>query len=335
LQMESAWILTNVAASDDTKHTKMVVDLGVIPTLTAIVKSPSMMGKLRHTCLEVISNIAGDSAKYRDILLDMGYINEILRLDKERNRSRCNCDFIWMLRSFCGRTMSPPKWEHIKDIVPIMVNVAFDNKAVERDIINALAALDDLSFTYEEEIVKQVTNDKKVTEFIKLMDHKNAHIQYHATATWANLLATKDNTFVEMVIKSCDVLNILTKKLSTVSTSTEPALLCLSNIAATSSKHLQTVIDCKGLLPSVITVCGDEKYHPKIRKEAIMVLLNACLSADDHQIEALMLYGAAFVLNTYAVKFGADSKETADVLDTLQVLRRMKALALKMIDHKG
>jgi len=328
LQIEAAWILANVAASPCTLHTKMVVDLGVIPTLLSLVKAPSSVAELKHTCLDVLSNIAGDSAKYRDILFDAGCVNDIMTLYQQRNISDDN--FTWMLRAFCSHIKPPPKWDHVKDIVPVMVRTAASTFSSDKSIGFAVAAIYDLCWSHEEEICKQLTKDGKVSEFVKLIEHKTMVVRQEMITVWAHLMTTKDDTFVELAIKH-GLLNSLVKTLHS-SIETRMVLMCIANITA-SEKQIQAAIDCKGLVQSVIMV-ADVKKDPKIQMEAVVVLLNICLYGDANQVKTLMFYGAAFVLHAYVNEFAHCLVPHPNVADSERALLRMKNLSIGIADQK-
>lgn len=72
VQFESAWALTNIAASSDTN---VVVEACAVPPLVSLLKSSDC--KVREQAAWCLGNIAGDRQAYRDSVLHAGAVDPL------------------------------------------------------------------------------------------------------------------------------------------------------------------------------------------------------------------------------------------------------------------
>lgn len=77
LLFESLWILTNIAAGP-TSHTTAIVDLNFLPLLVGCLRHPC--GAVRTQAAWAIGNIVGDREGYRDIVLNAGVLDPLLKI---------------------------------------------------------------------------------------------------------------------------------------------------------------------------------------------------------------------------------------------------------------
>lgn len=103
LQFEATWALTNVAS---TQYTSVVVDLGIVPTLANLCKSPS--ADVREQSVWCLGNIAGDGCKYRDMILGVpnAVNNILLNVAHPENISMLR-NATWALSNFCRGKPQP------------------------------------------------------------------------------------------------------------------------------------------------------------------------------------------------------------------------------------
>jgi hypothetical protein len=72
VQFETAWAITNVAA---TEYTAQVVEAGATPGLIRLLESPAAI--VREQAAWCLGNIAGDCPKFRDFVLSSGALRSV------------------------------------------------------------------------------------------------------------------------------------------------------------------------------------------------------------------------------------------------------------------
>ncbi len=90
LTFELLWAITNIV----TGPSEYLVSLGCIPKIIHILKTNSSL-EVREQAIWALGNIAGDSASYRDEMLEIGILSILLQ--ELNNNSHTNA-FLWTCR---------------------------------------------------------------------------------------------------------------------------------------------------------------------------------------------------------------------------------------------
>ena len=132
LQVEAAWALTNIASGTQ-QQTQTIIDKGGMRLFVDSLKSANL--DLVEQCIWALGNISADSTNYRDIIISIGGVENLLSVyDAIKNHIERHQNWVWALSNLCRGTPSPdPK--HTLSTIPYFLNIILqENKNIE--IIN-------------------------------------------------------------------------------------------------------------------------------------------------------------------------------------------------------
>ncbi|KAI3464631.1 hypothetical protein Pfo_021294 [Paulownia fortunei] len=138
LQCEAARVLKNIA-SGTSENTEIVIDYGAIPAFVKLLESSNL--EIREQAAWALGNIAGDSPRCRDIVLNCGALHPLLMLLNEHKKLSFLRIGIWTLSNFLEGEPEPP-FEQLESAIPILASLIItDDEAVLREACWALLYL--------------------------------------------------------------------------------------------------------------------------------------------------------------------------------------------------
>ncbi|OEL26670.1 Importin subunit alpha-4 [Dichanthelium oligosanthes] len=278
LQMEAAWVLTNIAASD---YTLLVAECGAVPRLVELLGSPN--ANIRHQAIWCLGNIAADLPSCRDILFEHGVVTPLLSQFREDMKIPVLRTAMWALSNLCfGKLPAEVQVKPILEIVSQLIHSADEKILADAcwTVYYICGGVDGA--------IQDVLDAGACPQLVNLLMHASATVLLPVIMALARISAG-DDAQVQVLIEN-GVLNCLAQLLARNYTMNikKQACLIVSNIAIGSKDQIQAVIDASVISPLVALLKTSET---DIKKEAAWALSNAASIASSEQIEYVLACG--------------------------------------------
>ncbi|RNA30301.1 importin subunit alpha-like [Brachionus plicatilis] len=312
IQFECVWALTNIA-SGNSMQTLTIIKAGGVPKFIDLLNSTSE--EVQEQSVWALGNIAGDGAHTRDLVLNHGILQPILKFLNDKTKP---LSFIkntaWCLSNLF-RFKPMVEFEKIKDAMPVLDRylVECSDSEVLTDILWGLSYLSDGSTAQIQLFLDNITI-KNVTDKI---GHQSLTVVTPVLRIIGNIASGSDEQ--TQIILDLDVLKDFQKCLGITKSKSHLKEICwtISNITAGTSEQIQQVID-SGIMPRIIELIRIGEY--KIKKEALWVISNAFSGGTKDQMLYLVNLGALEAID----------KQLATIEDT-----SMQSLCLSVFESVG
>jgi len=278
-----------------------------LPLFVELLISPDE--DVREQAVWALGNIAGDCPNFRDLVLQSGGLNPIMRIVGETGRPSLMRNATWTLSNLC-RGKPPPPLEWVTPALPTFATlISSIDVEVLTDACWALSYLSDGS----NDRISAVINANVCPRLVELLGHPSPLVQTPALRTVGNIVTGDDQQTQAML--QCGVLGALTNLLSHAKKSIrKECCWTISNITAGNHSQIQEVVNA-GLFPPMVHLLSTAEFE--IRKEATWAVSNATAGGTPQQIEHLVECGCI--------------KPLCDLLATSE--QRMVGVALDALEH--
>lgn len=235
---------------------------------------------MREQALWALCNISGDTIENRAVVIKENILEAIQEVSKSEENETVFLN-AWLILNLVQHN---EQWHYVKSFIPILTQYIYkDNDEILSHTCNALSYITNCQDVHLATIIESGACKR----LVELMNHKEARIKTPCLKAIGNILFG-DESQVQVLIN----LNVLDAYSALLKNShpdiTKLALWGLSNITAGTADHIHAVLG-KDLLDDTLKFA--QKAKSDVKKEALIVLINAIIGASPKDVDYLVSRG--------------------------------------------
>jgi len=304
IHFEAAWALTNVAS---TEYTKSVVDCNAVPILVKLLLSAS--ADVREQSAWCLGNIAGDSPALRDIVLQNGAMDPLLKNIINPSSESLLGNVVWALSNFC-RGKPQATLDFVAPAIPHLANVLHSShKPSMMDACWALSYISD----GDDNRIDAVMNAGVTPKLVEFLAREETSIVTPALRILGNFVSGNDRQTQAVIDANIMdyIVNLLASPKKNIRKET---CWLISNIAAGTVDQISYLMKKPQIISLIVDAITNDEWE--VRKEASWVLSNIATGGRDDHVQGLIELKSIDAL--CSILSVSDSKVILNVLDALQ-----------------
>ena len=297
VQLAASDILLNVA-SGASEHVEEIVKLRAIPPLVHLLSSTHT--ELPFNAAWALGNIAGDAPPFRDLVLQAGVVQPLLKLLEDHQTSDIESvrTYVWLLSNLCRGTPRPD-FNLVSPILQTLNElINHSDEEVVKDACWALSYLINGSDEHIQTVIDGL-DDRGICHLVELLDHSNMMVQLPALRTLGHIVKerySRTQFIIDNKILPC-LRNLLS---STNAHILHDACLAISNITkAGIVEQIQAVID-SGIITELISMLSDGHLQQQIDSEGGRQSTKKFVEAlDEDEVRSIRKQAGFVLANTF------------------------------------
>jgi hypothetical protein len=276
IRMNAAWCVTNIAATQFSEHTDVLLRHGVVPRLMTLVRDEHEAESVRDQAVWALANIAADGPSGRDALLKDDGLHAILdvcigaKTSLPLRRQAC-----WLLKNILSRKPHLP-FALTQCTVPILyqlLNTFHDVEVLDACLI-ALSVVSD-----HKTALPPIVASGVVPRLLQLLHHTSEHITLRALRPCGNIVAG-DSLSTQCMIDADFIPELVRLLQHSNANIRDEAAWALSNIAAGNACQLCTLLSHPGFWKLVLTTLTNDT-DLRTRKNLLHLVDNVVYKAPE------------------------------------------------------